>query len=360
MNRPVTPAQCGTAPFECGFRSLRKLAWVVPLWLCGCGYVHFGRIAPSDAALRQAYSDLALRHKILRQELVIARGEEDALRTALERARAGESGASSDVIHQLEKTTTELATLRARVATLQQEKAGRADAAGEQATVALRNENTRLRQQLDAAHRENAALAGRLKQTLDRAGEAQASLQRADVELNEQTEARRRAEMALVALRSQLDAVMARAAPAQPASGTEVSPQTAASVVVNSPLAALQQAKSPPSGSVPSVEIRTTLAQARAVAAAAAEASIPASPQPAATTGVERPRAGSSALDTPPTSSAATHPYVVQAGDTLESIAVRLYGEPSEWTKIYALNVETLSAGGGLKPGMTLVVPSRR
>ena len=72
---------------RCFFRALLALAPL--LLLSGCGYVHFGRLPAAAAsgngdAMGVAYSSLSTEHKILQQELVLARKEGDALRAALD------------------------------------------------------------------------------------------------------------------------------------------------------------------------------------------------------------------------------------------------------------------------------------
>ncbi|MBU2574423.1 MAG: LysM peptidoglycan-binding domain-containing protein [Elusimicrobia bacterium] len=49
--------------------------------------------------------------------------------------------------------------------------------------------------------------------------------------------------------------------------------------------------------------------------------------------------------------------YLVQEGDTLESIAGKVYGEASKWPAIYKANAGALGRGGEVKPGQTLVIP---
>jgi len=51
--------------------------------------------------------------------------------------------------------------------------------------------------------------------------------------------------------------------------------------------------------------------------------------------------------------------YTVQSGDTLESIAIHLYGNAERWRDIYALNSDRLGFGGYLAPGQILVLPAK-
>ena len=48
--------------------------------------------------------------------------------------------------------------------------------------------------------------------------------------------------------------------------------------------------------------------------------------------------------------------YVILQGDTLESIAEKLYGDSTRWTELYELNKEKITAGM-LTPGGVLVLP---
>src|SRR5688572_19028729 len=99
------------------------------LLLPGCGYIHFGRLpagatATGDATMAEAYSALSTEHKILKQELALARREGDALRATLD--RAGSTTAAPGLVAQLNETTRELASLRASHAKLQAERTGTA------------------------------------------------------------------------------------------------------------------------------------------------------------------------------------------------------------------------------------------
>lgn len=49
--------------------------------------------------------------------------------------------------------------------------------------------------------------------------------------------------------------------------------------------------------------------------------------------------------------------YVVKEGDTLESIAASVYGNPDRWPEIYRANSGSLGRGGEVKPGQVLVLP---
>lgn len=77
--------------------------------------------------------------------------------------------------------------------------------------------------------------------------------------------------------------------------------------------------------------------------ASAPTASRPAPPPPAAET--TRPAA-------PPPRS-----YVVEAGDTLNKISLKVYGNPNRWNDIYQANRDQLTSPHSLKVGQTLKIP---
>jgi hypothetical protein len=88
ISGPAKDCASAEPGIHCDMRFARAaFLLIVSIVLTGCGYVHFGRLpsAPQgDAALATAYSDLTTEHKILKQELALARKEGDALRIALE------------------------------------------------------------------------------------------------------------------------------------------------------------------------------------------------------------------------------------------------------------------------------------
>lgn len=49
--------------------------------------------------------------------------------------------------------------------------------------------------------------------------------------------------------------------------------------------------------------------------------------------------------------------YLVQSGDTLSSIAHKVYKDRNQWQKIYDANRDVLPHQGALKPGQTLKIP---
>lgn len=55
---------------------------------------------------------------------------------------------------------------------------------------------------------------------------------------------------------------------------------------------------------------------------------------------------------------AASTSYTVKAGDTLEKIASKIYGDSSEWRRIYQANREKLSNPSRIYPGQKLIIPA--
>jgi nucleoid-associated protein YgaU len=313
------------------------LALLSLLVFSGCGYVHFGRLPKTpvgggDAALSTAYSNLSTEHKILKQELVLARREGDTLRVALE--RAGSGTASGDFVARLNETSRELATLRASYARLQAERSApgagndpRALAAAkseleEKLAVSqrydpqLQEENVRLRTEVDRTRTENLGLNEQLKAAAIQAERTQVTVAQLNTDLLAQKEARARAEQAAAAVRAQLSTVLAQGGNAAPARETTAIPASA-----------LQIAKTPTAESSPTAELRVNVENLRTAT--------PATP------GAKPPRV-----------------HVVQTGDTLEKIARQYFGAPERWRAIYDANVTLLSNGQPLRAGMELQIPA--
>lgn len=307
---------------------------LAPLLCTGCGYIHFGRLpaAPAtagDAAMATAYSNLSTEHKILKQELVLARREGDTLRVVLERAGAGTGAGSADLIARMNESSRELAALRASYAKLQAERGATAPDARaltaarsdleEKLAVSLRHhtqlqeENARLKLEVDRTRAENLALGEQLKTATVQIERAQITLAQLNTDLIAQKEARARAEQSAEAVRAQLTAVMAHSGstPRDPAAPAP---------------SGLQIAKAPPADSSPTAELRLS---------------------------VEPLRTKSS----PPPAPKAARTHAVQIGDTLEKIARQYYGAPDRWRVIYEANTAQLSDGQPLREGMTLQIP---
>lgn len=308
--------------------------------LSGCGYVHFGRQpkggAPADAAMAEAYSTLSTEHKILKQELVLARREGDALRAVVD--RAGSAGASTELVARLNDTTRELATLRASYAKLQTERAPTDPAARAQLSALedklatalrdftqLQEENSRLRTDLDRTRSQNTTLAEQLKTAVAGRDDAQGALAQLNLELVAQKEARTRAEQANAAARAQLATVLAAS------SGSTPTPTTSPVPTTTSATSALRLAKAPPADAFGVAELRTNPERLRAAESASAPAPGPAS--------------------------APKRTHVVQVGDTLEKIAQRYYNAPDQWHRIYDANAAVLGNGQPLAVGMRIEVP---
>ena len=171
-----------------------SIALALLLAFSGCGFVHFGRLpeaTATDATLNTTYSELSTEHKILKQELALARKEGDALRAATERG----SGGSPEITTRLNETTRELAALRASYAKVSEAKSPSAAAtvkAGEleeKLAVSLRNytqlqeENARLRSEVDRTRTENVALTEQVKSATSQNEQAQAALAQLNTEL---------------------------------------------------------------------------------------------------------------------------------------------------------------------------------
>lgn len=136
----------------------------------------------------------------------------------------------------------------------------------------------------------------------------------------------------------------------------------------------------PPSAAVPAAPATPVV-----VASMRSPAAAPASPAAASATSAAPPPAGrnfvairnlstgrvysgsavpSGAGAAPPAAAAASVPasapaaaYTVQAGDTLSSIARKVYGSPKQWTLLRDANSALLHGGTQVKPGMRLAVP---
>ena len=329
------------------------------LTLSGCSYVHFGRQPPSDARLAQENSDMRVEKTILQQELAIAHKEGEALRTALE-ARAGSGARESEVAAQLEAATRELAALRVRYAGLRDEQArspaapGGTDSTGTAVTLQtrltatedhlaatlrdytqLRDENVQLRQNLERARGENAALAVQVRDLGTQNRETQAALTQLNAELLAQKESRTRAEQATEALRVQLHTVIAQSRTPDQAPTLDGSRESAASSASAIETTGLHAPNLPVAGPPPTASLSTT----------------PGRMQPAATPG--------------PAAKAAAQPatpriHQIAVGDTLKTIAAKYYGNPERWPLIYDANIALLRDGHPLIAGMELTIPDEK
>ncbi len=331
-------------------------ALIALLILNGCGYVHFGKLPgtiASEDSMEAAYAGLGTQNKMLQQELALARKEGDALRAALD-GRA-DSAASTQLTQRLSETARELAALRASYAKLiaakspdssapaaDPEIAAKLSATEEKLAASLRNftqlqeENARLRTDLDRTSAENTTLTAQVKTITAQNEQAQSALAQLNTELLAQKDARDRAEQQTAAARAQLSAVIA-ARDSAPATLTSARQSAADST------ATLKLADAPPTDKPATAELRTSPDRLRAKAEQAV--TVNTSPAPA-------PSAASTAAPTP-------RIHVVVAGDTLERIAKKYYGDPGKWNLIYFANNAQLSGGRPLKPGMELEIPGK-
>jgi Transglycosylase SLT domain/LysM domain len=99
-------------------------------------------------------------------------------------------------------------------------------------------------------------------------------------------------------------------------------------------------------------EQATRIAPAVAVAGAMFAMPYHAKPAPSGTTPVERVELDSSVKPASP-----ARIYVVQAGDTLWSIAQRLYGNPLMWSHIYYANQSQIHDPNEIYPGQNFTIP---
>jgi len=348
---------------------IRALAAVLAaLTLSGCGYVHFGSLPPSDPRVAQENTDLRLERSILQQELAIVRKEGDRLRTALDARAAG--ARESELTAQLETTTRELAALRVRYANLRDEQ-GRTSATpvdAESAAAAaalqsrltatedhlaaalrdytqLRDENVRLRQEIERARGVNATLAAQVRDLGAQNKETQTALTQLNAELLAQKESRARAEQDAEALRAQLHTVVTQSHTPDLAPTLNGSRETTASSASAIETAGLLTPRPPAGNPAPTAIFSTNPERGRAAAA----------PAPAG-----RMVAESVAVDAKAFATAAPRIHQVAAGDTLEKIAAKYYGDPQRWPLIYDANQARLREGQPLTPGMELSIPAEK
>ena len=323
--------------------------------LAGCNYVHFGRLpsAASDAAVAQENADLRSEKKLLQQELALTRREGETLRAALEAGRAGTADAALSA--RLSETTRELATLRASYAQLETERArlaaapaaaARSSASSAQEAelnarlaateeklaaslrsfTSLREETEGLRTAVQRAQAENSQLTVQVQSLTAKNEDARAALAQLNTELLAQKDARARAAQEADAARSQLATVLAASRASSAASAT-------------SPGAA-----------------RTNSAASAATlnAPGLPDSDAPATPR----LSTSRERLAAASVDpTPAEAEGRTH--VIVAGETLEKLALKYYGNVEKWRVLYAANNDQLSLGRSLKVGMVLKSPAR-
>jgi len=346
-----------------GIRPL--VAALAALTLSGCGYVHFGSLPPSDPRVVQENTDLRLERSILQQELAIVRKEGDRLRIALDARAAG--GREGELTAQLETTTRELAALRVRYATLRDEQnrssGGPVDAESAATAAALqsrltatedhlaaalrdytqlRDENVRLRQDIERARGVNTTLAAQVRDLGAQNKETQTALTQLNAELLAQKESRARAEQDAEALRAQLHTVVTQSQSPGPAPTLNGSRETTASSASAIETAGMLTPRVPVGNPPPTATLATNPVRTRAAA----------TPGPAGKTSAE-----SVAVDAKSFTVAAPRIHQIAAGDTLEKIAAKYYGDPERWPLIYEANRALLHDSRTLTPGMELAIP---
>ena len=85
-------------------------------------------------------------------------------------------------------------------------------------------------------------------------------------------------------------------------------------------------------------------------------------PVAAASSGAAASKPGQSSAQVPPApkpepAQPAMQQYVVQSGDSLSSIAAKLYRDPNKWKAIYDANRGTLASPESVRVGQTLLIP---
>lgn len=68
-------------------------------------------------------------------------------------------------------------------------------------------------------------------------------------------------------------------------------------------------------------------------------------------------KTGSSAAPTPAPARPTLQTYVVQPGDTLTKIAIKIYNDPRQWEKIFEANRAIMGSPTQIKVGQTLIIP---
>ena len=293
------------------------------LLISGCAHGPGGASRSKDAvALASENADLRTERKMLQQELANARKESDALRAAID-AHAAPS--TSEIAIRLDDARRELATLRANYASLQSERdrlqalSGRSET---EATITALEQVSQLKTKLADAEDKLAASLRNYTQLQDQ-----------DANLRRQ----------VATLRSENDQL---AKEAQDAGATNERNQ-AALERLTADLAAEKDARARAEQIALSLRNQLKIVTAQDTPAASAQATAP-----AASTEAPKPADAAAPPATPRT-------YVVQAGDTLESIAQRLYGASERWTTIYAANEALLGGDRALKAGTTLTIPAQ-
>lgn len=317
----------------------------------GCGYVHFGRVRPADPTVLSENADLRTEKKILQQELAIARKEGEGLRLALQAKTAGQE--SAELAAKLDATTRELAALRMNYSELEdrlrrvpggaenqllRDKLANSEeklAKSLRESTELRREADALRGQIQEQRKSNSELERQMTGLRSENERVRGALAQLNQELVAQKQARADAQQAAEAMRAQLRAVMdqERAAPGAQPKLSELRENTASAAgAMEATGLSLKEARSdgPVTAQIKTSQSKLMDARMRGDAAQAAATA---------------PNAGKSQL------------HRVGAGDSLESIARKYYGDTEQWRVIYAANLPLLQGGKPLSEGMELVIP---
>ncbi len=317
----------------------------------GCGYIHFGRSytpASNDSELVSQNTDLRMEKKVLKQELLLAHKEGQALRAALESRQTGQ-GNDSQLARQLQEANRELSDLRNNLAHLETERSRLRDSNGRMSNfeaaeqiaqlktqlsisegkvdrtlesyAQLQRENSQLRDEVQRVRSTNAGLAQQVQSLTLQNEEVSSALSQLNSELLAQTDARRRAEEQSDSYQSQIKLILARKS--TESSSMDAARQSSASGADD--LDATLRMDQSSSQEAPTAVLRTSPERLRQAAANAA----------------------------------ATRYHVVAEGDTLETISKKYYGTSKKWLEIYAANNEQLRGGRKIKAGIKLVIPEK-
>jgi len=310
--------------------------------------IHFGRHnVPASSGLVDENTDLRIEKKILKQELLLAYKEEQALRQALENRQTGRSN-DSQLGRQLQEANRELSDLRNNLSRLKTERPRLSDSSERmngfeaveqiarlktqlaisegkvdqtlESYAQLKRENAQLREEVRRVRSTNAGLAQQV-QSLSLHNEGVASaLSQLNRELLAQTDARRRAEEQSDSYQTQIKLILDQKS--SEASSLTTARQSSATTADDDLDASLRLAQSSEQAA-PTAVLRTSPERIRQAGANAAEIRY----------------------------------HIVAAGETLENISELYYGTSEEWRKIYAANHTQLRNGRSRMAGMKLIIP---
>mgnify|MGYP003624954758 CR=1 FL=1 len=315
----------------------------------GCGYIHFGRYdapASTSSGLVEENTDLRMEKKVLKQELLLAHQEGQALRQALENRQTGR-GNDSQLARQLQDANRELSDLRNNLARLETERSRIRDSSARmdnfeaveqiaqlktqlrisegkvdqtlESYAELKRENAQLRDEISRVRSTNAGLAHQVQSLTAQNEEVTAALSQLNSELLAQTGARRRAEEQSSSYQSQLKLILSKKSSATSSLNDARQSSATGADDLDATLRMDQNSNQAP----PTAILRTSPERLRQASATTPE----------------------------------TRYHIVAEGDTLESISKLFYGRTQDWRTIYAANNEQLRGGRKLKVGMKLIIP---